>query len=251
MAVENTIFHGELPLVLSKSETDTGLGELDSVSLEVLVPLPWRAGAQAAGYGKGMQVYGYYSMWVNTRQGEEDSDETAIVSVQCLGLIDAGDKRKRTISTMGHIVSVGPIEKVILVTNKEETAEDPGGGSAEAKRRIPKLDNDGDVQYKTISTSTGNADRWNINDPTVTVSDEYFTTTEPDVTQVGKPHAPPSPPAVPTYQWGGYGEPLRFNHPNGWVLDEREVEELFRVSGGPGLWRVRDSHAFYQPATPD
>jgi hypothetical protein len=251
MAIENTIFHGELPLVLSKRETETGLGELDAVAIEVLVDDNWRSAAAAAGYGKGMQVAGYYSMWVNTREGEQDSDDTALVSVQCLGLIDSGDKRKRTIGVMGRVVAVGPIEKVILVTNKEETAEDPDGGSAEAKRRIPKLDGDGEVQYKTIVTPTGSADRWNINEPTVTITDEYFATSKPDTNLVGLPFSPPSPPTPPAYQWSGYGEPMRANHPNGWVLDEREIETIYEISAGLGLWRVVDRVAFYQTFLPD
>jgi hypothetical protein len=251
MAVAPSIFHGQLPLVLSEIPREAPLGELDSLTVELLVARPWRTTATAAGYGRNRKVAGYAAMWVSEREGEQDSAETDIVTIQCVGLIDAGEKRKRTIGAYGRVVSIGPIEKVILVTNSEETAEDPvSGEEATAKRRIPKVDEDGEVVYKLISTPSGYGDRWNINEPGVTVTDEYFVTTKPATNIIGTAQTPPNAPTPPAYLWSGYVEPMRLQHPNGWVLEDRQIETLFEL-GGEGLYRVTDQYAYYHAAIPD
>lgn len=255
MSVLPCIHYGELPLVVGGFKpVEADIGELDTLNFDLLVAEPWRTSATAAGYGRGVKITagGYHSMWVQSRAGEQESEDTAQVAILCVGLLDAGDKRKRVIAAAGKVVSVGPIEKTVLVVNREESGTDAETGDpAPAKRRIPKLDSEGEVVSKIIVTPSGSGERWNINEAIVTVTDTYFTTTAPDTTLVGTAVTPTTAPSVPAYLWASYGEPMRFHHPNGWVLDDREVEQLFSGSGGAGLWRVTDRFGYYQLATPD
>lgn len=152
-------------------------------------------------------------------RAEQDGESRGIVSVVALGLrAGAGDKRRRRVSAFGQVLAIGPIEEV---------ADDP--------------------KYETIVTPSGSSERWNINDPGVSVVDTYLSLTEPDTAVIGTAQTPTSAPPTPPYLWGAYNEPLRANHPSGWVLDNRDPEELV-----PGkLWRVVDGFNFYQVSQPD
>jgi len=105
----------------------------------------------------------------------------------------------------------------------------------------------GEPEYQTIVTPSGSAERWNINDPSVTVQDTYLSTAAPNMAQVGTGLTPINAPSVPSYIWGGYTAPKRANHPNGWVLDNRDPEEVIPSK----IWRVTDTFTYYQPWEPD
>jgi hypothetical protein len=229
------------------------LAELDTCALDYLIPCAsfagWKAAAAAAGFSRGAAVPGFSGLYIRDMSAEEEGDAHALLSVNGHGLLpDAGEKRKRIIAAAGQIIGVGPIERIIVVTTADETGTDPSDDSTvPAKRRIPKVDDDGDVVYKTIVTPTGTAERWNINQAFLTVSDTYFATSQPSTTVIGTAVTPPSAPTPPSYIWGSYGEVMRANHPSGWVLDDRQIEEI--VPGS--LYRVTDSFGFYYVAQPD
>jgi hypothetical protein len=171
------------------------------------------------------------------------------VSITCSGLITDDEKRRRVISYGQREIAVGPLEKVVLAWVKDEKGTDAETGDSvtEVKRRVPKLDEDGKPVYETIVTASGSHERWNIKEPICQVRDTYFSTTEPDGSAVGTASAPPNAPSAPANIWTSYDGDMRGNHPNGWVLEARDSEELF-----PGaLWRVSDAWAYYQPELPD
>jgi len=76
-------------------------------------------------------------------------------------------------------------------------------------------------------------------------------TTKPATNLAGTVLAPPNAPTPPPYIWGEYSEQMRGNHPNGWVLDDRQIDEIFRESDSEGLWEVIDSHGYYYTQIPD
>jgi len=254
MALPDAVIHlGAVPFQVGPARSSEGdLAELDSVELDVLVAAAsfsaWRAGASAAGYTRGSAFPGWSGMFVQTLAAEQEGSGHALVTVTGTGLLTAGEKRKRTTSCAGQVVSVGPLEKVILVWDNAETAEDPDtSSSAIGKRRIPKVDTDGEIVYKSITTPSGLAERWNINTAILNVTDTYFVTSAPATNTAGTAVTPPDAPTPPPYIWGGYSEPLRLNHPSGWVLDDRQVETIV-----PGqLWRVTDTFAYYYSGQPD
>jgi len=232
--------------------TEGDLAELDTVQFDALVPCTsfpaWRAGAVAAGYTRGAAVPGWSGMYIKSLSAEQEGSTHALLTVDGFGLLTAGEKRKRVIAAAGQIIAVGPIEKIIIVTATDETGLDPDTDTAtDATRRIPKLDADGEVEYKTIVTPTGSAERWNINQAFITLSDTYFATSLPSTTVIGTAQTPPSAPTPPSYLWGSYAEPMRLNHPSGWVLDDRRIEEI--VPGS--LFSVTDSFGYYYVAQPD
>lgn len=233
--------------------TEGDLAELDTLSVDYLIPCAsfpaWKAAAATAGLTRGAVAPGWAGIYIRDMAAEQEGNAHALISVNGHGLLpSAGEKRKRIIGAAGQIIAVGPIEKIIVVTNEDETGTDPDDDSTvPAKRRIPKVDDDGEVEYKTIVTPTGTAQRWNINQAFLTVSDVYFATSAPSTTTVGTAQTPPSAPTPPSYIWGSYGEVMRANHPSGWVLDDRQTEEIV-----PGqLWRVTDSFGYYYAAQPD
>lgn len=247
MSVEAEIIYGDIPFVTDGPELSyTGLGELDSMSVEVLANWStWQAELASLGYTRHATVSGYGGMWVEQLTPRK-SGSLVTVSVQAIGLLSGGDKRRRRTSCAGQEISVGPIEKVVLVWDANERGEDEGAPVERVKRRVTKLDDDGEPEYEVIVTPSGSFDRWDIGQAIVTVSDTYFSTTEPASSDAGTANAPPSPPATPPYIWSGYGEAMRARHPNGWVLETREVDKMFS-----GLFAVTDSWAYYYPAMPD
>lgn len=217
MTVAAAHFYGTLPLSINpRRESEGEDGALDSVSQDYLVAWPgWRAALSGAGVVKNALFPGYTRMFVAGFEVEQEDDTRAIVSVRGTGILHAtGDKRVREISSQGRIVSLGPIGE--------------------------------EGSYESIVTPSGSGERWNINEPDLSLTDTYFTTTKPTENVQGTALTPPSPPAAPVYQWAGYSGDLRFNHPNGWVIDQRNSTEII-----PGqLWAVRDFYVFYQSAIP-
>jgi len=254
MSVAATIHLGTLPIILAGPRPSYGpRGSLDSLSFELLTSLDnWQTDASTIGFEYEQPVAGYAGMWVQSLAVEGESDLTASVRVECVGLIAAGDKRKRTLSVAGRQIAVGPSELVVLAwTDDEQGEETTGDPLPQVKRRVPKLDDEGEPVYKTITVPGGTHDRFNVREAILVLTDTYFTTTKPDTTVIGTALVPPNAPETPEYIWGGYTEPMRANYPNGWVLDDRQVEEHFRIDDSMGLWEVTDSTGFYQIAVPD
>ena len=254
------IIYGSTPEILEDSLNfdDNEIGALDEGTVDFLTTWPgYAAELLGAGVEKNERlihasVPGFF--FVKKFRPKPDGSARAIVTVSLIGQLGAlteddwEERRLREISAFGQIVSVGPLEKVIIVTTASETGEDPETSTdVAARRRIPKLDALGEVEYKTITTPSGSAERWNVNDPGISCVDTYFVLEEPDTTVIGTALAPPDAPTPPAYQWGSYTEPLRANHPSGWVLCDRKITVLI-----PGrLWRVVDTFEYYQAAVPD
>ncbi len=253
MPVVANIVHGAFPVVTSGPVLSKGgLGEPDALSLELLIPAAgWEAGVITAGYEQFKKISGYHSMWVETYSGDPDGDLMA-VSINCTGLAANVSKLKRFISAAGQQISVGPIEKTVLVWSDDEQGEDAETGDPvdRVKRRVPKLDEEGEVVYKTITTPTGNAERWDVSEAVVEVRDRYLTTTEPATDVINTAMTPASAPTPPPFIWGGYTEPMRFRHPSGWVLVDRQIDRLF-WDGSVGLWLVEDFYSYFYSSTPD
>jgi hypothetical protein len=190
-------------------------------------------------------------MWVDTIDKQVESDLVATVSIRAIGLLTSGDKRRRTISFAGQRISVGPFEQVILAWVDEESGEETNGTAVDkVRRRVPKLDEDGEPVYESIITATGSKDRWNISEPILTLTDTWFATSAPAANIVGTAQTPSNAPTPPSNIWTGYTKPVRGNHPAGWVLDDRQTDELF-LNGSDGLWQVVDTYAYYQTIVPD
>lgn len=249
MSIEAEILHGDLPLVLSMDSAIGGPGELDSASYRVLAPFPdWEVSLREAGFVQQRKVAGHHAMFVSGTRIGSITGKTCEVDVSCSGLSGTGDKRMRRISCSGQQVAVGPFEKVIVVWEKDEKGKDTETGEdvEKVKRATPKLDELGQPVYEIIATPSGTAERWNIHEAVLTVTDTYYTATAPDTSGVGRPSAPSNPPSVPEFLWGGYDKPVRHNSPSGWVLSSREISEV-----GPGLWAVTDLFSYYHPFIPD
>lgn len=221
------------------------VGELDTATVQYLV-----AGGVVAArstYARGSGMPGFTGMYVRRATAVREGEDS-LVTVEAHGLLAGGaSKRKRTMSAAGRIISIGPVAQVILAWPDDENVEDPDGSETAAKRRIPKVDADGDEVNKVFITGSGTQERWNINEAFLQVEDVYFATSEPAVDIIGTAQTPPSAPTPPPYKWSGYLEPLRYNDPSGWVLDDRVPEEI--VPGA--LWRVTDRYAYYFTAQPD
>lgn len=251
-----TIHHGALPLIISgPDEVEADDGELDSLRLTVLLDTatdPWRTAAASAGYARKTKLTGYHSMWVRTLGKTQTTDITTEVAVDAIGLIATGEKRRRTLGVAGSETSVGPTERIIIVT-EEQTGEDPETSTdgVAVKRRVPKLDSLGEVVLIDIVTPSGTAKRWLIKTPFLTVTDTYIVAgAAPSTTIIGTAQTPPTAPTAPTNPWAGYTGTLRGIHPTGWVLDDRNVTQLF-VDGADGLYQVTDTYGYYYAAIPD
>lgn len=212
-----TIFHGTWPMALGpRQESGSVDGSLDTVLQDYLVGWPgWRGSLASLGISKNQPLPGYARVFANAFDVTQEDEARAICTVRGIGLLGiTGDKRTREISSQGRVISIGPIGE--------------------------------EGNYKKIVTPSGIGEKWNINEPDLSLSDSYFSTTKPVENQQGTALTPPSPPPPPIYQWAGFADGLRFNHPNGWVLDQRTSTEIV-----PGkLWAVRDLFVFYQPAAP-
>lgn len=252
--MEATKFYGTLPILLENPRVSRGSkGMLDSWRARALCPEVWELACNALGYAMGSKITGYHSLWVLAMEPSEQSDDSAVIEISGEGLATVGERRQRKIRCGEMQISVGPLEKVVLVWNTDETGRDGETGDPvdEPPRRITKLDTAGEPVLRSITTPSGVATRWLVSEAEVTIVDTYYQLTSPTMATVGTAVTPVSPPTVPPYLWASYSEPLRSRFPDGWVLVEREVEEIASVSDSDGLWRVIDTIAFRQPAFPE
>jgi hypothetical protein len=248
MSQAEQIIHGSLPILTEDHEiSEGGLGELDSFSAEILVEWTRRnEDAAALGFTKGTAIPGYPALFVEGI-GWKRSGFLGTGSVRGVGLSTVGERRKRRLAIAGQVVSIGPVAAVVVAWDENEKGEEQDGTPIErVKRLVPKVDSFGEPVYKTFTTPSGTFDRWNIKEAILTVTDTYFTTTEPDAAEGGTALTPPTAPTPPPYAWGDYAEEMRANFPAGWVLDNREIDEIY-----PGLWAVTDTFGYYHPAIPD
>lgn len=254
--VKAELIYGETPTILedSLSMEDGELGALDEATVDLLTAWPgYKAELTSVGITKNALVThpdipGIF--YCRKLRPKPEGSARAITTASLVGILadEWEERRLREISAFGQQISVGPLEKIIIVTTAQETGEDPEDASTvPARRRIPKLDAEGEVEYKTIVTPSGSAERWNVNDPGITVIDTYFQRTAPSTTVIGTALTPPSAPTPPAYLWGTYSQPMRSNHPNGWVLADRKISIII-----PDLvWKVVDTFEYYQVALPD
>ena len=252
MSVAAELIYGEVPMEIedSMTVTDGAGGEVDELKVDYLCTWPTYTDELAyAGIIKNDPFPDVDEFWVKGFSVKKEGSARCVVTVNSLGMIGGFvERRLRSISAFGQVVSIGPIEKIILVVTDGEAGTDPETDTAaDVRRRVPKLDSEGEPVYKTIVTPSGSAERWNINEAGIRVSDVYFSTTEPDMTVVKTAITPTDAPAVPADPWTGYQEPMRGNHPYGWILDDRGSEELIEGK----LWRLSDTFGYYLEAVPD
>ena len=226
---------------------------LDSFRARLLCTADWEEDARTLGFEIDKKLTGYPSLWVKSLEPDNEAEDVVTVDIAGEGLATVGDRRQRKMKCGEQETSVGPNEKTVIVWSKEERGEDPE--TDELLEKVPsrrtKLDADGDPVLKDIVTSSGTMKRWVVSESEVTLMDTYFTTTKPVMSVIGQPFAPVNPPATPPYQWADYNEPLRGRHPNGWVLADRDADEIYYFSDTIGLWRVTDTVVFRHPAFPD
>jgi hypothetical protein len=245
---------GETPFELEDtfSLTDGELGVLDTATVDYLCAFPaYIDDLFINGSIEKNELYPEAGthLWVKNISVKKEGSARCTATLSLIGQMAGWDERRsRVLSAFGAVVSIGPIEKVIIVTTASETGEDPEDDSeVPAKRRIPKLDAEGEVEYKTITTPSGSAERWNINDPSVKIVDTYFVIEEPTSVEIGTAFTPLTPPTPPADQWVSYDEPKRANHPNGWVLDDRQIIVIIPEK----CWQVTDTIGYYQASVPD
>lgn len=252
--MDAAIFHGALPFVMDPVAVSRGgRGVLDSFRARLLCTANWEADSETLGFEVDKRVEGYGSLWVKSMVPEYEAEQVVVVDVSGEGVYTGGERRQRKMKCGDHETSVGPHEKIVIVWVKDETGKDPETNTELTKvpRRQTKLDGAGEPVLKDLVTPSGSGKRWVISEAEVALLDTYFTTSKPVMNTVGQPFAPINPPEVPPYQWSGYSEPMRLRHPNGWVLADRDSEELFYFSDAIGLWRVTDTIVFRHPAFPD
>ena len=209
MAVEASIHYGERPLILSGPSPSYGKkGELDSAKYEVLVDTGESA-QQLADLGFAQD------------QKFDDARFTSMW-VQTASVDEEDDVVSRvTINLIGLI--------------------------AASEKRLRKTLSA--AQVAGLDAGEGNlisgSRKWNIREASLVVRDTYFTTVKPDTSVIGSNQSPPDAPAVPSPAYVD-DENKVANFPTGWVLDDRQYEEHFRVSGtDEGLWTVEDTFGYY------
>jgi hypothetical protein len=252
--MEAAIFHGSLPFMMENINVSRGgRGVLDSFRAQILCSADWETDARALGFEIDKRLGSYASLWVKSMVPDEQAEDVVSVQISGEGLANTGDRRQRTMKSGEQQTSVGPHEKVVIVWSKEERGEDPESEEPldRVKSRRTKLDADGEPVLKSIVTPSGTLKQWVISEAEVAVIDTYFVTSKPAMNVVGTVFAPVNAPTVPPYQWGGYGEQKRGRHPNGWVLVDRDVEEISYFSDTIGLWRVVDNMVFRHPDFPE
>lgn len=252
--MQPALFHGSLPFIMdSVAVSRGGKGMLDAFRTRLLCSGDWESDALSLGFQIDQKLVGYPSLWTRSMEPTHEAENVVSVDVSGEGLGTAGDRRQRKLKCGEQQTSVGPYEKTVIVWSKQERGEDPETEEAldRVPSRVPKLDSDGDVVLKNISTPSGTMKSWVVSEAEVSVVDTYFTTTKPAMNGVGLNSTPPNAPAVPSFQWSTYNEPLRGRHPYGWVLADRDVDEIFYFSDSVGLWRVTDTTVFRHPAFPD
>lgn len=252
--MESTIFHGSLPFIMDAIAVSRGgRGVLDAFRATLLCTADWEEDARTLGFEIDKKLTTYHSLWVKSLDPANEAEDVVTVLVTGEGLANSGDRRQRKMKCGERETSVGPNEKVVIAWIPAEQGIDPETDEAleTVRRRQPKLDDEGEPVLKDIVTGSGTQKRWIVSESEVSVIDTYFTTEKPVMDVVGQVFSVPNPPDVPDYQWTDYGEPLRGRHPNGWVLADRDVDEIFYFSDTVGLWRVTDTATYRQPAAPE
>lgn len=252
--MDPVLFHGSLPFITdSPAVSRGGRGMLDSFRARLLCTGDWEADAADLGFEIDKKLSSYHSLWVRSMEPTNETDDVVIVDIVGEGLSNEGERRQRKMKSGEQEVSVGPYEKVIIIYVKDETGTDPEDDSTldQVPRRTPKLDEDGEPVLKDITTPSGTGKRWLISESEVTLIDTYFVTERPDMSVIGQAFSPVNPPDTPDFLWSGYDQPLRGRHPSGWVLSDRDADEIFYFTDAVGLWRVTDTIVFRQAAIPD
>lgn len=271
-----SIYIGPLPLILDGQEiTDSPRGTLDATTFDVLVAMPdWRASLADAGIIKNATLpftMGYHSMWVQDYRLKEMGLLTARVAVSCLGLLVNTDKRKTSIAATSSRQSIGPQDQ------KAGPLRDGDGNMVYFGLDGYIMQEDGtgvprQAYPKRIfgETSTKEFPAWSVAVAKITLNSTWFTTTRPDHSLVGTAIAPPLEIDTPASNFTpALWENLQFrlNDPAGWVLDSRNIDELFLGYTSPpdgphytppatseafptGLWAVTDTITHYQGAEP-
>lgn len=275
-----SIYHGTLPLILEGEEiTDSPKGTLDAINFEIAVGTDdvWRVMLAEAGIIKGRRLSGlaadafdYHAIFVNDLRVKDRSDSKVIISVNTLGLLEDDEKRKTTIACKAGRASIGPQEI------KDAALRDSGGA-------LVKMDLSGWIFDSSVGTLVPRqkfpsrlfldppteASAWSIAVPKLSITSTYFSITRPDQTVIGTVVSPPldiDPPTFPfgPSDWSDLRQ--RLNDPSGWVLDDRNIEELFvdaTMPSGPhyvsppsttpintGLWAVTDTITYFMPWEP-
>lgn len=275
-----SIYHGTLPLILEGEEiTDSPNGTLDAITFEIAVGTEdtWRVLLAEAGIIKGRKLAGmagaafdYHAIFVNDLRVKDRSDSKVIVSVNTLGLLENDQKRKTTIACQGGRATIGPQEI------KDAALRDMDGNlvkmdlsgfifDSETGTLVPRQN----FPSRLFTDPPTESSAWSIAVPKVSLTSTYFTTLRPDQTEIGTVVTPPidiDPPAFPfgPEDWSGLRQ--RLNDPAGWVLDQRNIDELFidgTLPDGPsfippptsiaadrGLWAVTDTITYFMPWEP-
>ena len=230
-SLPSSIIYGAYPIKTSETVTLSGPGQYDSLEAEWIYDT-----AAGLSLAEGAAYPGYSKLFVE-RLSLRVTGETGTASISCLGLVSMRAKTLRRVSAFGQEVSIGPTtyegsELVGIDTDGDGEPDDT------ARQLVEVL--------RTTVTPSGSGKRWIISEPMLGVVDTYFMDTLPDTTLIGTQLAPPNAPPNPAYIWGGFQDALRFVHPNGWVLENREYDSVF-----PNIYQVIDTYAFKHPARPD
>lgn len=230
MAISCTITHGNFPILESYKRRRTGPGQYDTARM-----VYYDDGT--GGFDPDTHLPVGATMFVDDSDIEDLGDGLSKVSLRLIGLLQNGEKRLRRVSAFGQVVSVGPV----TVESEDIVGVDTDGDGEpdDTARELVEI-------LRQLITPSGVGDRWNITEPILGVIDTYFTTSLPSTTVNGTALTPPNAPPSPAYIWDGYGDPMRFNHPNGWVLESRDCENVYGT-----LCLVTDTYAFKQVAQPD
>lgn len=275
-----SLYHGTLPLILEGDDlTDGPNGSLDALAFEIVVSAEgnWRENLADAGIIKNRKLQGlaaaefdYHAMFVNELRVKDRTDSKVIVSVSTLGLLQEDEKRKTTIACKAGRATIGPQEI------KDAALRDMDGNLVKMDLSGWIWDNEaGELIPREMFPSRlfldppTTASAWSIAVPKISLTSTYFTTLRPDQTLVGTVVTPPleiDPPEFPfgASDWSGLRQ--RLNDPTGWVLDDRNIEELFvdgTMPDGPhfvppptttpvnrGLWAVTDIVTYFMPWEP-
>lgn len=232
MNIACNIAHGNFPVVESFRQNRAGPAQYDT--------------AQLVYYSDGtvfdLDFRNYFpagsAMFLEGSNEDDLGEGFSKVTLDYIGLLTLGPaKNIRRVSAFGQEVSVGP---VVYETTETVGLDTDGDGLPDdtAKELVETL--------RTIQTPSGQGDRWLITEPILGVVDTYFTTSRPETRLIGTQQTPPNAPPSPAYIWTGYGDPMRFRHPNGWVLEARDYENAFG-----NIYLVTDTYAFKQVASPD
>lgn len=230
MPLPQVIDYGTFPIVESVRETTTGPAQYDR--LQIVYVSDGSSFSPAPYLPAGSQL-------VAEQSDKEDLGQGLFkITADYIGLIVESDpKALRRVSAFGQEVSVGP---VTYETEEVVGIDTDGDGAADdtARELIDAL--------RQLVTPTGIGDRWNIGEGVLSVVDTYFTTTPPNTALIKTNVMPPNPPPTPPFLWGSYADPLRFNHPAGWILENREYENAFGT-----IYLVTDTFAFKHQSVPD